>query len=181
MTQASTHLHPKPALERLQQYGGAALLLVILLAIPLQALLGLALGGFLFLMTALLLALLALPVVMLITVSPGVTVDDDGLHLHPRIWRARFIPWGDVLAVKDYPLLPRREQETERRLLQGKRRYQAAQGKMLIVRGLPPQYRVAGYFAGEGGQPIIALTNRSHSDYERLIKRVLRHTGNKSD
>ena len=46
---------------------------------------------------------------------------------------------------------------------------------MLVIRGLPVQYRVTGFFVGEGFKPVIALTSRTHTDYDRLIKKVLSH------
>lgn len=100
------------------------------------------------------------------------------LHTHPRLYRVQ--QYGALallvvmpLAVKDYTLLPAPDQEFERRALQGRKKYRPAQGKMLIVRGLPPQYRIAGFFAGENAQPLIALTSRTHTDYDRLIQRML--------
>jgi hypothetical protein len=37
-------------------------------------------------------------------------------------------------------------------------------------------YRVGGFFAGEQGRKIIALTNRTHTDYDRLSKQVTKYT-----
>lgn len=172
MTKETTHPHPNPSLYRVQQYGGALLLAVMLLTVPLQVVIALGADAGLFILTAGLTLLLTMPVIMLLTVSPPVTVSKDGLTLKPLIGPERLIAWQDVVAVKDYTLLPQPDQEMERRALQGKRNYQAAQGKMLVVRGLPFYYRCAGFFAGEGGQPLIALTNRTHTGYDQLIKRV---------
>ena len=59
--------------------------------------------------------------------------------------------------------------------MQGRKKYRAAEGYMLLVPRLPMRYRVAGIFAGVGGQPIVAFTNRAHSDYEILLQRVQAH------
>jgi hypothetical protein len=45
---------------------------------------------------------------------------------------------------------------------------------MLIVPGLPWPYRMTGLLAGADGKPVIALTSRSHNDYDVLIDRVKR-------
>ena len=58
----------------------------------------------------------------------------------------------------------------------GKRKYRAAEGKMLIIPSLPLYYRFTGLFAGEGFVGVIGLTNRSHTDYERLIEQVTKYT-----
>jgi hypothetical protein len=78
--------------------------------------------------------------------------------------------------VKVYPLLPSADAETTRRLTVGRIKYRPAAGIMLVIPGLPPQYRIAGFFAGERAAPIIALTNRAHADYERLVEAVLTFT-----
>ena len=51
---------------------------------------------------------------------------------------------------------------------------------MLIIPSLPLQYRFTGLFAGEGFTGVIALTNRSHTDYDALIKQVEKHVAPQS-
>lgn len=176
MPQTSYHAHPNPQQDRFSQYGGAALLAIMLLSLPLQALLGLLLPGGLMCVAALLTLLLTTPLLKLLSATPAVTLTDEGLHIHPRIWRERFVPWGQVQAVLEYPLLPTEGQEVGRRTLVGRRKYRPAEGIMLLIPSLPPQYRVTGYLAGQRLTPVIALTNRTHTDYERLVQRVRQYT-----
>jgi hypothetical protein len=168
--------HPKPGLDRFTQYILAAALLLLVISAPLQVLFGLALpGGRLFILTGLISLVLALPLLMGVSVHPVVSVDDEGLTLHPVIWRERRVTWDEVREIKDYPLLPSEDMEANRRHLVGKRHYRPAAGKMLVIPSLPFQYRAAGWFAGEGFTGIIALTSRTHVDYDDLIKRIGQH------
>jgi hypothetical protein len=178
MPKVSTHTHPNPRKDRLTQYGAVGLVVLMLLAVPALILLTLlgAPGG-LFVLAGLVVLLLALPVLMVTATSPAVTLDDDGVTLHPVVWRERHIPWEAVTAVKDYPLLPTESGEVNRRNFVGRRNYTAAEGIMLIVPSLPPQYHIVGFFAGEPGRGVIALTNRTHTDYTQLKRVVVRHKG----
>src|SRR5690606_8979667 len=88
------------------------------------------------------------------------------------IWKARIFTWGDVQAVKDYPLLPQPDAETTRRLASGRDNYRAAEGLMLVIPSLPAQYRITGFLAGEGFTPVIAVTSRTHERYDVLAKKI---------
>ncbi|XWX02935.1 hypothetical protein VZO05_10515 [Aggregatilineales bacterium SYSU G02658] len=164
--------HPTPPRYRLEQRLLMALLLAVVAGAVGQLMLALLLRSLLFGLGALTLLAFAPFILMALSVAPPLTVTADGLLIRPHWWREQLIPWGDVLAMRPYPLLPRPDQETERRALQGRKRYRAAEGWMLIVHGLPWQYRMAGFFAGAGGQPIIAITNRTHSGYDALVRQV---------
>ncbi len=170
-----TYEHPQPSGYRLRQRLAFALLIAILLGAIGQLVLAILLKGFLFLLTSITLLAFAPFVLMLLSSTPPLTVSEQGITIRPLFWKHRFFSWSDVLAFKPYPLLPRPDQEAERRLVQGKQKYQAADGMMLVVRGLPLQYRCAGYFAGEGGKPIIAFTNRTHANYGQLVKQIEQH------
>ncbi len=172
---SSTHTHPNPAQDRLAQYGGAVLAGVMLAAGFGQFVLALA-GLPLFFLSGIVTLLLLAPVLLLVSATPAVTVSPEGITLQPRVWRSRFVPWGDVRAVRDYPLLPPREAEAERRALVGKGRYQPAEGKMLIIPSLPLPYRFTGLFAGAGFTGVVALTNRAHTGYDQLIRQVMTYT-----
>lgn len=164
--------HPHMTRYRMEQRFGMALLVLIIIGCAGQVLLAVLLHGLLFGMTALTLLALVPFVLMLLSVAPPVTLDEQGILIHPWWWSERRIAWDDVLALKPYPLLPQANQETERRALQGRRKYQPAVGIMLVVRGLPWQYRCAGFFAGEHSQPVIALTSRTHRDYSHLVQAI---------
>ena len=171
------HHHPKPQLNRLIHYGAAGIVILLVLTVPLQIILNFligAQGGFI--ISALVTLLLAAPVLMLTTIAPAVTVQHDGLTLHPIIWKERFIPWEAITAVKVFPLLPGREAEVNRRWMVGKKNYRPADGIMLVIPSLPVQYRITGFFAGAASQPVIAITNRAHTDYDTLVKAILTHT-----
>jgi hypothetical protein len=43
---------------------------------------------------------------------------------------------------------------------------------MLVIPSLPAPYRIAGFLAGEGAKPVIALTTRTHSDYDALVEAI---------
>lgn len=170
------HTHPRPWLNRAVQYGALVVVALMVASAPLQVLLTLAGAPDGFVLAALLTVLLAAPVLMLTAYTPAVSVDDDGITLHPVIWRDRFVAWDAIQAVKVYPLLPTPDMEAVRRIAVGRRKYRPAEGIMLVVPGLPPQYRIAGFFAGERAAPIVVLTNRAHTDYGRLLETVLDRT-----
>lgn len=161
-------------LDWLTQASALLLFAIMLLSAPAQMLF-LFVGAPLFFITALITLALSPVVLMATAVSPAVTLVADGLWLEPRFWRRRFIAWGDVHAVKVYSLLP--ADESNRRLFVGRKNYRAPQGIMLVVPGLPPQYRIAGFFAGEGGRGIVALTNRTHTEYDKLKKKIIHYAG----
>jgi hypothetical protein len=147
----------------------------LLISIPLQLFLVVSVGAVLFLFSAVCVLFLMLPLVMLLSVSPPIRLEQGGLRLYPLFGKAQFVKWEQIQTVREYPLLPKADQEIEWRLLQGRKKYRAAAGKMLIVTGLPWRYRVAGFFAGAQSQPIIALTNRTHTDYEQLLRTIEKH------
>lgn len=169
--------HPKAGFNRIIQYGAMGVVIIMLISAPLQILLTLlgAPGGA-FVMSAILTILLAAPVLMVTAVAPAVTVSEEGLTLHPTIWKERLIAWEDITAVKVFPLLPSEDVEVNRRIMVGRLKYKPAAGIMLVIPSLPWQYRIAGFFAGERAAPVIALTNRAHSDYEELRQQVLELT-----
>ncbi|MCU0496646.1 MAG: hypothetical protein MUF87_04755 [Anaerolineae bacterium] len=170
--------HPNGGIHRLIQYGLGALLIVIAIAVPLQVVLALILpGAGLFYLTAILTALLALPVILQTTATPSITITERELTIHPVIWPPQVIPWDTITALKNYPLLPPEDAEAVRRAMIGKRKYAPAQGIMLMIPNLPVYYRVTGWFAGEGWTPVIAITNRSHQRYDRLAQQITARVG----
>ncbi len=173
----TTHTHPRPFIDRLVQYGALAFLVLTAALFIWQIVLALSgLPAALLLLTILTMALLIVPALWLTAATPAVELRGEGLTLHPRIWRKREIAWGDIRAVKPYPLLPEAQGERTRKALVGRRKYVPAKGVMLIVPSLPWVYRCTGFFAGEGFTPVMALTNRTHTDYDRLIKGVRART-----
>ena len=168
---ASTHTHPHPLTDRIAQYGGILLVAVMLFAAAGQLVIALT-GQPFFLFNTVITLLLIAPVMMLTSATPAVTVTPEGITIQPHVWRERFVPWADVRAIRNYPLLPPKDAEVLRALLQGRSRYHAAEGKMLIIPSLPLPYRCTGLFAGAGFTGVIGLTNRTHTDYDALIRQV---------
>lgn len=170
----STHPHPNPRLNRINQYGMAALLIIMLVAVVAQfALVILDPRNILMLFSGIVTLLLTLPVLMQTTMTPALTVEPDGLTITPVVWKPLRVAWSEVQAVKHYPLLPDAGAEVGRKALVGSKNYRPAEGKMLVIPSLPVQYRVNGFFCGEGLTPVIAFTNRSHRDYDKLLKKVM--------
>jgi hypothetical protein len=171
------HTHPRPLIDQLTQY--AALGFVLLAALLLIVQIALALNGqppILLFFTSLTLVVLTAPALWLTAATPPVAISPSGLRVQPRVWRVRDIAWSDITAVKPYPLLPDRHGEGVRRAVEGRKKYRAAEGIMLIIPSLSWQYRFTGFFAGEGFTPVIALTNRTHADYATLIDDVRART-----
>lgn len=171
------HTHPRPTIDRLVQYGALAFFALTAALFVWQIVLALnGLPAALLLLTILTMVLLLAPALWLTTATPAVELTGDGLTTHPRIWRAHSIDWDEIRAVKPYPLLPEAQGERMRKAFVGRRKYVPAKGVMLVVPSLPWIYRFTGFFAGEGLTPVIALTNRTHTDYDRLIKSVRART-----
>lgn len=169
----STHHHPNPALNRVIQWGALVVFGIMIVSVFGQVYIALTvpLAGMM-IVAAVFTALLALPVLMLTTMLPPVTVGPDGVTLHPVIWRDITFGWDAVTTVKPHPLLPPPDGEMGRRLLVGRRKYRPAAGVMLIVPSLPFYYRVNGVFCGEGLTPTVSFTNRSHADYDKLARKI---------
>jgi len=172
----STHPHPQSALNIATQYGGLIAAGALLVAAPVFLLLPLLGAPSGFIVAAPLVTLLAMPLLMLTAYAPAVSVDDAGITLHPAVWRERTIPWDAITAVAVFPLLPSEDAEVTRRYAVGRKNYRVAEGIMLVIPGLPPQYRIVGFLAGTRSQPTIALTNRAHQDYDTLLRKVLAAT-----
>lgn len=174
---AYTHSHPNPGLDRAVNYGAFIVFIIMLLSVIPQVYIALTLPlGRMMIVAALLTLALSLPVLMLTTLYPAVTVERDGLLIQPVIWRAVRVAWGDIGAVKKHPLLPPADSEVGRKLMVGRKKYQPADGIMLVIPSLPFYYRINGLFCGEGLTPVVAFTNRAHTDYRQLARSIEQHT-----
>lgn len=170
MTHVSQHFPAKnPVVYKISQAALVVTSLILLVSAPLQVLLASQImGAGMFVMTAILSLALMLPLILITSATPPVTVTRDGLTVQPWIGRAVTVPWSAVKAVKPYSLLPPEDSEQVRKVMVGRKKYNAAAGLMLICEGLPWRYRVVGAFAGEGFAPVVAVTNRTHADYEQF-------------
>jgi hypothetical protein len=166
--------HPSPrfdaAVQVLCLISAAALAFFMVVQIPL-----ILFAGFPVLIAALIIITCAglLPFFLLPTISaPEVSISGDGIDVRPRFWRGQSILWSDVRAVKKYPLTPSEGSEVTRKLLVGRRKYRPMEGIMLVIPSLPLLYKMHGLLAGEHYTGLIALTNRTHADYEQLVARI---------
>lgn len=177
MAKPTHYPHPNPPAHKLEQYMLLSLGITMLVAACLLVVVAFLIPAPLFVIMAALIVLLSAFVWMRLVVAAPVSISREGLNVQPVIGKERFVAWSDVQEVKPYPLLPREHTEVVRRTMVGKRKYQEAAGVMLIINGgLPPQYRIASMLSGEGGKPIIVLTNRTHADYAELVERVRQYT-----
>jgi hypothetical protein len=164
-----TYTHPRPLLDLVTQ-GTAALFLATAIALLIIQLVLIVQGVSPLLVFAVstTLALLVMPALWLLFATPAVIVSEEGITLRPRFWSPVVVAWDDVRAVKLYPLLPERDGEKVRQALVGRAKFRAAEGIMLIIPKLPFTYRFQGFFVGEGWTGVVAVTNRTHTDYETL-------------
>lgn len=161
-------------MKRWTEIAAAALAAVMALAALGQWAIAL-LGGYgIMLITGVITLLLALPVLMNSARSPEVAIEGDGLRLHSAVWGQRHVPFSAIRAIVPDPALPPPGAEVYRRQVVGRRRYRPAEGRLLIIPGLPLPFRIAGWFAGEGVTGVIAITTRTHPDYDRLMPRIER-------
>jgi hypothetical protein len=169
----SVYTHPRPLIDWLVQAGALVFiaLSVVLLVVQI-ALVFAGISPLLLCATMITLVLLCAPALWLTTATPAVSINDDGLTLSPRFWRQQHVAWGNIRAIKAYPLMPERDAELVRKRFVGRGNYTTAEGVMLLVPSLPWIYRMTGVFAGEGFTPVIALTNRTHTEYAALVARV---------
>jgi hypothetical protein len=166
-------------MNRLAHHLAGVLMLALVIGMPFQIFLAAALGAPLFLLTAPISLLLLLPLAMYTSATPEITLTDQGLQIRPVLWRLQQVRWDQVSEVKDYTLLPDQDAEVTRRYAVGRKNYKPAEGLMLVIPSLPLQYRATGFFAGEGFKPVIAVTNRSHTNYRYLAEQVKRHSARK--
>jgi hypothetical protein len=180
----SIHNHPNPLLNKLTQYGAIVLLVVMLTGAVALVVLGITDPRLLLLAPAGLIVLALAPAVLMVTtISPPLTVSPDGLTVRPTIWRSVDVPWSAVREFSEYPLLPPSDSEIGRKMISGRKKYRPAEGKLLVIPSLPAIYKINGLFCGRGLTPVIGFTNRSHADYDKLLKKVtvyLEEAGNLS-
>lgn len=170
----SVHDNISPAKTRLLNIVLMVMIIALIVLVPIWVFIGLANPRAILFIVMVVPTLLFLPaLVFMSAITPPVTLTPDGIAIRPYVWRKRFVKWEGVELAKPYPLLPGAETEVFRRAMVGRKKYRAAEGWMLIIPELPLPYRVAGFFAGVNGKPVIAFTNRSHQDYDTLVKQVL--------
>jgi len=172
-----TYTHPSPTTYRITQWLLMIVLCVTLLSVPLQIVIALLYPqAVLFYLSAGITLLLTSPILLYLFTTPTVSLDTNGITIHPLIGKPHTLTWEDIDRVDYYPLLPRQNHEVNKRLMVGRKRYKPAEGIMLLSSKLPMVYRVGGIFAGERGRKLIAVTNRTHVNYDQLHKYILKQT-----
>ena len=176
MGKQTQHTHPNSTLYKLQQGILSTLIVLAAFGAVMFVIIAFILPAPLFVVMAILILLLSVPLFMGLLNTPPIVISDEGVTIQGFMGRETQIEWHEIQGVNDYPLLPQANQEIIKQYLVGRKKYRAAEGIMLIIPSLPVLYRFAGFLAGEGGQPIIALTNRQHTDYDILKQRILSNT-----
>ena len=116
--------------------------------------------------------LLIAPVVMLSAASPALEITDDALIVRSRVWGWHRVPWASIRTIVDDPLLPPEDGEKVRRAIVGRGKYAPERGKLIVAPTLPLPFRFLGKFAGVGFTGAIAVTSRTHTDYDRAISDI---------
>ncbi|MEM9955159.1 MAG: hypothetical protein AAF846_26355 [Chloroflexota bacterium] len=175
MGKITTHTHPNQTLYTAQQIGLSIIMASAIFAVIMLVVFAFVLNLPLFALMAIFVLGISSYVLMGIVNTPPITLSDEGITLQPFVGGERQIAWHEIETVAPYPLLPQPNQEVLKQAMIGRNNYQAAEGILLVVPSLPFPYRIAGALAGEKGAPIIALTNRTHTDYETLVTRIHRN------
>jgi len=143
---------------------------VLAVSAPFQIVMALAIpAAGMFVLTAILSLALILPLILMMSATPPITLSREGVTIQPGIGKPSTLTWASVTEIKPYSLMPPEDSETTRRLVVGRKKYRPAAGTMLVCEGLPWRYRVVGAFAGEGFKPVIAVTNRTHAEYDQFV------------
>jgi len=169
------YTHPHRNVDRVSQIFALVGVMFIVIAAPFQILFGLS-DGILFFLSAFFSLALTMPLLMSTVIAPAIKVSDEGLTIMPVVWKEHQVKWADIKAIKPYPLLPPADAEVTRKIAVGRVKYAPANGIMLVIPQLPWMYRIGGFFVGERLQPIIAITNRAHSQYGELLYALLTNT-----
>lgn len=164
------HPRVRQAVSRLLAFGliGAALAIIAqLLLIPF--------AGPLLCGSALLTAVLMLPLLLRTVLHPEISVTRDGLILRPMLWPAQFVAWASLTQIVAHPLVY--NDAAMGRVLHGKR-YRPREGVVVVLSPAAkvwPVYRLVGQLAGTGNVPAFAISSTTHNDYEGLIRVFREH------
>lgn len=175
MGKETSHTPPSKIGYTIQQLAMSGLWLATIIAMILFVVVAIMLSAPLFFLMSVILLLLSMPPVMTIVNTPPLIIRDEGLILRRFIGGERTIGWDEIDCIKAYPLLPQADQEILKQYLIGRNKYRPAEGIMLIIPTLPLPYRIGGVLTAEKGNPVIAFTNRTHSDYDTLKHRIMRY------
>lgn len=117
---------------------------------------------------------LNIPMLLLTSLHPSVSVLEDGLMVEPLVWRGQFLAWSDIAYITNHHLLP--PPAPERQILKSNRPPQEGLMVVAVSGKMAWHYRFVGLMAGEGLMPVFGVTNHTHEDYNTLrdtLKREL--------
>jgi hypothetical protein len=114
---------------------------------------------------------LSVPLLTLTSLHPAITIEDGGLRLTPLVWKSSFVGWQDVERLTTHTLLKPAPPERYQRRRKGAAVHS---GHMLVARrgALPWHYCVVGVMAGFGWRPVFAVSNQTHTEYEKLHREL---------
>lgn len=150
-----------------QQIGSIVLMVAVSIVLWLSTTIAMDVQMFFFYLLPIPVAALFIPCLMLLTTTPPLTIDEEGLILRPFLGRQRRVYWHEIEELQTYTMLPMATHETARRALAGEP-YTVEQGLLLIIPKLPYVNRLMGWYAGAGWRPGIIVTNRTHNNYIAL-------------
>lgn len=158
----STHPHPQPRRQRLVEIIAALALLGVIIGTLGLLIIGIAYKLILMLLMIPFLLGLSASLLLLTSLHPQITVEEEGLWLKPLVFRRSFVQWQDLRLVKHTLISPPPPSKFKTR--------EAQEGEMLQVppSKLPKHYCIVGLIAGYGFTPIFAISNRTHLDYKIL-------------
>lgn len=106
---------------------------------------------------------LSVPLFLLTSLYPGVVLHEDGVELLPYAFKTNQLAWDDLIAITEHTLL--------RPPPPSKLRRKTHTGAMILVKPdkLPAPYKVVGFIAGMGWNPVFAISDRTHTDYDALL------------
>lgn len=119
------------------------------------------------------------PLIVFTAIHPEITLQDEGVHIKPLVWKSRLVAWEQLTALTDHALMkpppPARQQKLTRRPV--------TKGHMILVQkgALGWPFRVVGFAAGHGTTPVFAISSKTHRDYDQLYQTLKRRLPQQKD
>lgn len=158
---------PNLAIYHSQQIGALILIPLLMLVIGLFGMIARDFQLMLLYVLIIPVAALVIPCLMLLTTTPPLIIDKEGLILQPLLGRNMRVYWHEIEELQTYTMLPMANHETARRALEGEP-YTIEQGLLLVIPKLSWVNCLMGVYAGAGWRPSIIVTNRTHNNYMEL-------------
>jgi hypothetical protein len=173
LTTISNHPHPKASTQRIVGcFAGVGLACTVVGSVGLL-IAGIADGLPLLVMIIPFLIGLSLPLFLLTSLHPAITVEEEGLRLKPLLFPSSFVAWDNLLDMVNHELVkPPAPSKIQQRL-----KREPQKGEMILAKmgALPFHYRVVGWMGGQGFKPTFAISNRTHIEYDALRSEIKKH------